>query len=138
MSSGGDSGAKSREAKQKMEAEIKAVDDFIKQIQSDTTISDATRDELLKKASQSKEVYDVMTGRGESRRLNKGEMALANDLRGAVADPDDPYAPESSLLKEFEDAKAGLGAKYKSRQMQKTMGELRKDQPGILQTRIVK
>lgn len=81
--------------------------ELLANIQSDTTISGQTKDELI-------------AGLNMGGNLSEGEEAL------------------KKVSETFDKAKQGLGSKFKSRQTQKRTGELLADQPGVLQTRIVR
>lgn len=85
------------------------------------------RSSLLEAISGDETISDITKGE-----LQKSLTAQDVDLTKATDEQ------LSKITKEFEKAKEGLDPKFKARQFQKQRGELLRDRPGILQTRISK
>lgn len=160
MSSGGSERGDREGSLALTDEDRKRRDEILKGIEGNTTISQLTKQELtgeltdealsraIAEASEGldfrNEAYknarnkNTSIGGTGSRSPSKSQRRRAEEQLYSQFKTDllDKKFKESN--EEFGRAAEGLGSKYKSRQIQKTSGELTRDQPGILQTRIVK
>lgn len=138
------------------EAEVGRRNEFLNSISENETITADTKRELSNRLSDDALNQRIKEGTGNvDEAVRKRAMQLSqrsgrmgsnyNSFMGQarneiIGERREQIINETldGVTQEFETAKGGLDQKYKTRQIQKRTAELRADQPGLLQTRIVR